>query len=137
MSEPRALSLRQQRSRRTALLSRPTVLSKDGSSAVAPERLRRAVLPQTRRKPKKRGQGNDLVIALTRRTSAANPKKAICCPQIRRASGITCMVPVMTPEESESADLLRRARGGDAQAKADLFARYRDRLRLMVRLRLD
>jgi RNA polymerase sigma-70 factor (ECF subfamily) len=47
------------------------------------------------------------------------------------------MVPVMTPEESESTDLVRRARAGDAQAKAALFERCRDRLRLMVRLRLD
>jgi RNA polymerase sigma-70 factor, ECF subfamily len=34
-------------------------------------------------------------------------------------------------------DLLSRARGGDAPARAELFARCRDRLRRMVRLRLD
>ena len=34
-------------------------------------------------------------------------------------------------------DLLRRARAGDAAALGALFAHYRDRLRQMVRLRLD
>src|SRR4051812_31991291 len=43
----------------------------------------------------------------------------------------------MTSHEIDSAELVRRARGGDAQAKAALFERYRERLRLMVRLRLD
>jgi RNA polymerase sigma-70 factor (ECF subfamily) len=39
---------------------------------------------------------------------------------------------------SDAADeLLDRARQGDAPARAALFARYRDRLRQMVRLRLD
>jgi RNA polymerase sigma-70 factor (ECF subfamily) len=35
------------------------------------------------------------------------------------------------------ADLLQRIRAGDAQAVGDIFSRYRDRLRRMVRLRLD
>jgi RNA polymerase sigma-70 factor (ECF subfamily) len=43
----------------------------------------------------------------------------------------------MAGEESIPDDLLGRARAGDAQARADLFARCRDRLRRMVRLRLD
>jgi|SRR5262245_5095234 len=43
---------------------------------------------------------------------------------------------MITPETDE-ADLLRRAKGGDQQALAALFARYRDRLRRMIRLRLD
>jgi RNA polymerase sigma-70 factor (ECF subfamily) len=43
----------------------------------------------------------------------------------------------MTAPESDEAELLRRARAGDQQALATLFARYRDRLRKMVRLRLD
>src|SRR5262245_48267334 len=47
------------------------------------------------------------------------------------------MVPAMTENESESDDLLRRAKAGDEQARAELFARCRDRLRRMVRLRLD
>jgi RNA polymerase sigma-70 factor (ECF subfamily) len=38
---------------------------------------------------------------------------------------------------SATNDLLARVRGGDQQALANLFARYRDRLRRMVRLRLD
>jgi RNA polymerase sigma-70 factor (ECF subfamily) len=43
----------------------------------------------------------------------------------------------MAGDESIPEDLLGRARAGDAQARADLFARCRDRLRRMVRLRLD
>jgi RNA polymerase sigma-70 factor (ECF subfamily) len=43
----------------------------------------------------------------------------------------------MTGDVSESDELLRRARAGDQQALAALFAHYRDRLRRMVRLRLD
>src|SRR5215813_11286161 len=43
---------------------------------------------------------------------------------------------MITPETDE-ADLLRRAKSGDQQALAALFARYRDRLRRMIRLRLD
>ncbi len=35
------------------------------------------------------------------------------------------------------AELLQRIRAGDAQAVGDIFSRYRDRLRRMVRLRLD
>jgi RNA polymerase sigma-70 factor, ECF subfamily len=37
----------------------------------------------------------------------------------------------------ETLDLLRRAGAGDQRAAAALFAQYRDRLELMVRLRLD
>jgi RNA polymerase sigma-70 factor (ECF subfamily) len=43
----------------------------------------------------------------------------------------------MTIEAGDAEDLLRRARAGDRQAVADLFALYRDRLRRMVRLRMD
>jgi RNA polymerase sigma-70 factor (ECF subfamily) len=43
----------------------------------------------------------------------------------------------MSDEPSETEDLLRRAAGGDGQALAELFSRYRKRLRQMVRLRLD
>jgi RNA polymerase sigma-70 factor (ECF subfamily) len=35
------------------------------------------------------------------------------------------------------AELLQRIRAGDAQAVGEIFSRYRDRLRRMVRLRLD
>src|SRR5262249_45696716 len=44
---------------------------------------------------------------------------------------------IMTVLDPDEADLLQRAKGGDQQALAALFARYRDRLRKMVRLRLD
>src|SRR5262245_9658176 len=44
---------------------------------------------------------------------------------------------VMTAYGSESAELLRRVGAGDEHAKAALFERYRARLKLMVRLRLD
>src|SRR6266404_2639573 len=43
----------------------------------------------------------------------------------------------MTEPATDEADLLRQAMAGDQQALATLFARYGDRLRKMVRLRLD
>ena len=43
----------------------------------------------------------------------------------------------MTPETDEVAELLRRAAAGDDEAKSELFARHRQRLRSMVGLRLD
>jgi RNA polymerase sigma-70 factor, ECF subfamily len=47
------------------------------------------------------------------------------------------MGPVMTSDPSDADDLLGRARAGDSHALAELFNRYRDRLRRMVHLRLD
>jgi RNA polymerase sigma-70 factor (ECF subfamily) len=44
---------------------------------------------------------------------------------------------IMASETGELDELLSRARTGDAAAVAALFNRYRDRLRRMVRLRLD
>src|SRR5216684_3655057 len=43
----------------------------------------------------------------------------------------------MTTPEPDEANFLQRAKAGDQQALAALFDRYRDRLRKMVRLRLD
>src|SRR5215468_11473049 len=43
----------------------------------------------------------------------------------------------MTDTGATTDDLLRRAKAGDAAVLGALFARYRDRLRKMVRLRLD
>src|SRR5262245_33160434 len=43
----------------------------------------------------------------------------------------------MTDPETTTDDLLRRAQAGDQAALGALFAHYRDRLRKMVRLRLD
>lgn len=43
----------------------------------------------------------------------------------------------MTARATDEAELLRRATEGDQQALATLFARYRDRLRKMVGLRID
>ena len=43
----------------------------------------------------------------------------------------------MTGDPGSIDDLMRRAGAGDPHALAELFARYRDRLRRMVRLRLD
>jgi RNA polymerase sigma-70 factor (ECF subfamily) len=40
-------------------------------------------------------------------------------------------------DSPENVDLLSRIRDGDAAAAGELFSRYRERLRLMVRLRLD
>jgi RNA polymerase sigma-70 factor (ECF subfamily) len=44
---------------------------------------------------------------------------------------------VMAIEPGETDDLLHRAAGGDERAAAELFDRYRKRLRQMIRLRLD
>lgn len=44
---------------------------------------------------------------------------------------------VMGDDSGTSTELLRRAEDGDEQARAELFARYRPRLRSMVRVRLD
>jgi RNA polymerase sigma-70 factor, ECF subfamily len=44
---------------------------------------------------------------------------------------------IMASDPSETDDLLRRASEGDEAALAELFRRYRKRLRQMVRLRLD
>src|SRR5919201_4709451 len=43
----------------------------------------------------------------------------------------------MASSPSEPTELLERAGAGDAQAMNELFARHRDRLRWMVRLRLN
>jgi RNA polymerase sigma-70 factor (ECF subfamily) len=43
----------------------------------------------------------------------------------------------MTDESGATDELLRRARGGEQAALAELFARHRDQLGRMVRLRLD
>jgi RNA polymerase sigma-70 factor, ECF subfamily len=43
----------------------------------------------------------------------------------------------MNDDSTATRDLLRRVGGGDAQASAQLFARFRPRLRQIVRLRLD
>jgi RNA polymerase sigma-70 factor (ECF subfamily) len=43
----------------------------------------------------------------------------------------------MTKDSAAPDELLARARAGDPQALVELFGRYRDRLKRMVRLRLD
>ncbi len=43
----------------------------------------------------------------------------------------------MAGDSSDTTNLLRRAQSGDPQALGELFACYRERLRRMVRLRLD
>jgi RNA polymerase sigma-70 factor (ECF subfamily) len=47
------------------------------------------------------------------------------------------METAMSGDASETQALLRRIEGGDERALSELFARYRDRLRRMVKLRLD
>jgi RNA polymerase sigma-70 factor, ECF subfamily len=47
------------------------------------------------------------------------------------------MVTAMSSDSSETEALIRRVEGGDERALSDLFARYRDRLRRMVKLRMD
>ena len=59
------------------------------------------------------------------------------CVPLAAPSGYLLMGPVMTSDSSETEDLLRRAASGERKALALLFEYYRDRLRQMVRLRLD
>jgi RNA polymerase sigma-70 factor (ECF subfamily) len=47
------------------------------------------------------------------------------------------MEPVMAKDSNNSSALLHQAEAGDQQALAELFNRHRDRLKQMVRLRLD
>lgn len=47
------------------------------------------------------------------------------------------MGPLMQNNSPESVDLIQRAQAGDDEARGLLFARYRDRLRRMVEMRLD
>ena len=47
------------------------------------------------------------------------------------------MGPVMTNDSSEISELLERLRCGDDKALGELLVRHRDRLRLMVGLRMD
>src|SRR4051812_11937182 len=54
-----------------------------------------------------------------------------------RSAVITLMGTTETPNPDPSDELLRRAGAGDRHALAGLFDRYRDRLRRMVRLRMD
>src|SRR5712692_10436022 len=60
-----------------------------------------------------------------------------CGGQTAPPSGYVLMGPSMTTDPSDIDDLLRRAQAGDRPALAELFTRYRERLRQMVRLRLD
>ncbi len=43
----------------------------------------------------------------------------------------------MTSDASETRALIRRIEGGDERALSELFARYRSRLKQMVKLRMD
>jgi RNA polymerase sigma-70 factor (ECF subfamily) len=45
--------------------------------------------------------------------------------------------PLMTDEADTNSELLRRIKEGDERALVELFARHRDRLKRMVRIRLD
>src|SRR5260370_31995668 len=63
-------------------------------------------------------------------------KSADCCVPRDRPLSYHLMGPSMTNEPTDS-DLLQRVHGGNQDALAELFARYRERLRRMVRLRLD
>src|SRR5262245_65748373 len=69
--------------------------------------------------PEKRGKLNGVVIKWPRLADILN------------------MSSIMTAESENLEELLRRVRDGDAQALVALFSRYRDRLKRMVRLRLD
>jgi len=52
-------------------------------------------------------------------------------------SGYLCMDAIMSSSPSSTDQILARAQHGQSDAVADLFAKYRDRLAHMIRLRLD
>src|SRR5262249_40354380 len=61
-----------------------------------------------------------------------------CCDQMASARRYQERAPTMTTTDSSDLDdLLQRVQRGDQRALVALFTRYRDRLRRMVRLRLD
>src|SRR5215813_9820154 len=64
-------------------------------------------------------------------------KNRLSCVQPAPLRSYHLMGPCMTNEPSDTDVLLARIREGDQCALAALFNRYRDRLRRMVRLRLD
>src|SRR5262249_1786581 len=64
-------------------------------------------------------------------------KTARACGRPARPAGSWSMGTLMTTDASETDDLLRRAQAGDGAALAALFDLYRDRLKRMIRLRLD
>jgi len=64
---------------------------------------------------------------LHRQAECGNP--LLPCVQSASARSYPIMGPVMADESGELQDQLRRLAAGDQQALAELFARYRDRLR--------
>jgi RNA polymerase sigma-70 factor (ECF subfamily) len=66
------------------------------------------------------------------------PKKNVNCGVQRRPTrSYYWMGHAMTDDASDTAPLIHRLHEGDAQAVVELFGRYRDRLKRMVRLRID
>jgi RNA polymerase sigma-70 factor, ECF subfamily len=53
------------------------------------------------------------------------------------AGSYILMEPALTSDANDTQTLIRRIKSGDQPALAELFARYRNRLRRMVKLRLD
>src|SRR5262245_6226090 len=117
-------------------LSRRSPQGQDGKACSPPSLLRTAARPRWPRE-----QPGTLFLCLPRvdrRRYFAPGKKS--CP-VGGQTLPSCTYPgrgsVMSAEASHSGELLRRAAAGDQQAVNELFTLYRDRLRAMVRLRLN
>src|SRR5262245_44724082 len=68
---------------------------------------------------------------------AASRTSVVLMARRRRAADVIEERPLMENDSAEAVDLIERARAGDREALGALLARYRDRLRRMVELRLD
>src|SRR5688572_5213610 len=58
------------------------------------------------------------------------------CPKTRHTCRLSGMGTLMEHNNTDAKALLERVRAGDERALNDLFARYRERLRRMVEMRL-
>src|SRR5262249_3703583 len=95
---------------------------------------------RTSQPPEKRGRngggGQPGATAIRPRRRRELPER-LFRGQLAPARGYHRVGPPMTNDSPAPDDLLDRARAGDPQALVGLFGRYRDRLKRMVRLRLD
>src|SRR4051812_26370886 len=80
-----------------------------------------------------------LLSVRARRPRAVSVENELACGQAPAFSGYLSMGPIMASEPGnlEVDQLLSRARAGDESALAMLFNHHRERLRKMIRLRMD
>src|SRR6516165_7807389 len=68
---------------------------------------------------------------------AGNRISCVACGLVDALGSYALMGSFMPRDSGSSDEVIRLACGGDPQALAELFARHRDQLRRMVRLRMD